>query len=61
MARPSPSIVPSALSANGLQSPDGDSAVTLAKHMNIRMSLSASTPPVMTISESPRYSSLSAI
>ena len=43
---PSPSIVPSAVSENGRQSPVGDSAGVLLKHMYMRMSFSVSTPPV---------------
>ena len=61
IASPSPSIVPSAWSENGRQSPLGLNAGVLLKHMYIKMSLRVSTPPVMTRSESPRYSSCAAI
>ena len=59
MASPSPSIVPSEWLEKGRQSPVGDMAVTVLKHMNILMSLQASTPPVITTSDLPRYNSLS--
>ena len=54
MPMPSPRMVPSALSENGRQSWLGDRAGVLEKHMNMRMSLRVSTPPVITRSESPR-------
>ena len=58
IAMPSPSIVPSAASENGRQSPVCDSAGVLLKHMYIRMSLIVSTPPVITRSAAPSASSL---
>ncbi len=61
MPMPSPSMVPSAWSENGRQSPLWLSAGVLLKHMNMKMSFMVSTPPAMTMSESPRYSSLAAI
>ncbi len=61
MPSPSPSIVPSASSEKGRQSPLALSAGVFEKHMYMKMSLSVSTPPVMTRSESPRYSSCTAM
>jgi hypothetical protein len=61
MTSPSPSIVPSAESENGRQSPVGDSAGVLLKHMYIKMSFSVSTPPVITRSDLPSASSLTAV
>ncbi len=61
MPSPSPSMVPSASSEKGLQSPDRDSAGVLEKHMNMKMSFMQSTPPVTTMSESPSHSSWAAI
>ena len=57
MPRPSPSMVPSASAEKGLQSPVGDRAGVLLKHMYMNMSLRASAPPVMTRSEWPACSS----
>ena len=61
MPMPSLSIVPSAAFEKGRQSPVGESAGVFEKHMNIRMSFSASTPPVRTMSESPARNSCIAI
>src|SRR6267142_1149066 len=61
IARPSPRIVPSARSENGLQSLVGDNAGVFEKQTNIEMSLNVSTPPVITRSELPNCSSLAAI
>ena len=61
MPTPSPMIVPSAASENGLQSPDWENAGVLEKHMYIITSLSASTPPVNTRSDSCRYSRCNAL
>ena len=58
MPSPSPSMVPSALSEKGRQSPEADSAGVLEKHMNMKMSFMVSTPPEITRSESPSSSSL---
>ena len=51
---PSPSIVPSDFASKGRQSPENESAVVFEKHMNMKMSLNVSTPPVITRSELPR-------
>ena len=56
MPTPSPMMVPSALWENGRQSPVGEKAGVLEKHMYIITSLRASTPPVITRSDSCRYS-----
>ena len=61
MPSPSPSIVPSAWSLKGRTSPLRLSAGVLLKHMNMKMSFSVSTPPAITMSESPRYSSFTAM
>ena len=61
IASPSPSIVPSASSEKGRQSPVRESAGVLLKHMYMKMSLSVSTPPVITRSAWPRASSFTAI
>ncbi len=61
MPSPSPSIVPSALSENGRQSPERESAGVLLKQMYMKMSFIVSTPPVITTSEVPRCSSLTAM
>src|SRR3954471_11864005 len=58
---PSPRSVPSALSAKGRQSPDFESAGVLLKQVYIRMSFIVSTPPVITRSDCPSASSLTAI
>ena len=50
MPIPSPSTVPSASFEKGLISPVGESAIVLEKHMCMKISLSVSTPPVMTMS-----------
>jgi len=54
-------MVPSAASENGRQSPVGERAGVLLKQVNMKMSFRASTPPVMTRSDSPRYSSWAAM
>ena len=51
MPMPSPSIVPSACAEKGLQSPDGESAGVLLKHMYMKMSFIVSTPPQITMSD----------
>ena len=61
MAMPSPSMVPSAWSENGRQSPDGLSAGVLLKHMYMKMSFIVSAPPAMARSLSPRRSSFTAM
>ena len=53
--------MPSAESEKGRQSPVGDRAGVLLKHMYMKMSLRASTPPVITRSDCPSCSSLSPI
>ena len=58
---PSPSRVPSALSENGRQSPVGDSAGVLLKHMCMKMPFIVSTPPAITRSASPSHSSFAAM
>src|SRR5689334_23403734 len=58
---PSPSSVPSALSENGRQSPDLDSAGVLLKHMYMNASFIVSQPPAITRSDCPSESSLIAI
>ena len=60
MPTPSPMMVPSAPAENGRQSPVAENAGVLEKHMYIITSLSASTPPVSTTSDSCRYSRCSA-
>ena len=55
---PSPSSVPSAVSENGRQSPEGESAGVLLKQRYMKMSFIVSTPPVMTRSDWPSCSSL---
>ena len=44
-------MVPSAPLSKGLALPVGDSAGVFEKHMNMKMSLKQSTPPVTTIEE----------
>src|SRR3990167_9347130 len=61
MPTPSPNTVPSALAEKGRQSPLRDNACTLLKHMNMLISFSVSTPPVMTISALPSCNSLNAM
>ena len=61
MPEPSPSMVPSAWSLKGRQSPDFDSAGVLLKHMYMKMSFIVSAPPVMARSDWPSQSSLTAI
>ena len=60
MPTPSPRIVPSALSENGFASPVGDRAGVLLKHMNMKISLNVSIPPVTTMSLRPVQSSSAA-
>ena len=60
MPTPSPMRVPSAPSDSGRISPVLEKAGVLEKHMYIITSLRASTPPVMTVSASCRYSRCSA-
>src|SRR5258708_22770851 len=61
IARPSPRIVPSARSENGLHSLVGDNAGVFDKQTNIDMSLNLSTPPLITTSELPTCRSLAAL
>ncbi len=58
---PSPSIVPSACAENGRQSPEGESAGVFVKHIYMKMSFSVSTPPVITRSLCPSWSSCTPI
>ncbi len=60
MPNASPSIVPSARSENGRQSPVSDNAGVLLNPTNAVMSLKVSTPPVRTRSERPSRSSATA-
>ena len=60
MPTPSPRIVPSASFENGLESPEADNAGVLLKHMNMKMSLKVSIPPVTTMSLRPVQSSRAA-
>ncbi len=54
-------MVPSAASEKGLQSPLGDRAGVLEKHRNVPASFDASIPPLITRSDRPRVSSLTAV
>jgi len=60
MPTPSLSRVPSESSENGRMDPSAERAGVLLKHMNMKMSLKVSTPPVMTTSERPAESSAAA-
>ncbi len=57
---PSPSTVPSASFEKGRASPVGERTRVLEKHMCMKMSLSISTPPVITISLFLEMSSITA-
>ena len=61
MDMPSPRSVPSAASEKGRQSPVRESAGVLLKHMYMKMSFMASTPPVITRSDWPMASSFIAM
>ena len=50
-------MVPSPFSSKGLASPLGDRAGVLLKHMNMKMSLKVSTPPLTATSALPVCSS----
>ena len=61
MPMPSPRMVPSPDASKGRASPVGDSAGVLLKHMNMKMSLKQSEPPVTAMSASPVCSSMAAM
>ena len=60
MPKPSPKIVPSPAASNGFALPVAESAGVLLKHMNMKMSLKVSAPPLTTTSARPVCNSIAA-